>query len=122
MGDEEFTLGKPHPVMEPSILNDRLLQEAEDPEAGAILFDLLLGYGAHKDPAGAISEPLSEIRKKLQAENRYLCVVATLTGTGRDPQGFDEQKRQLEALGVRVLPSNAQASLLAGLVVAGRGK
>jgi succinyl-CoA synthetase alpha subunit len=122
MGDEEFTLGKPHPVMEPSILNDRLLQEAEDPEAGAILFDLLLGYGAHKAPVSAISETLSEIRKKLQAEGRYLCMAATLTGTGRDPQGFDEQRRQLEALGVRVLPSNAQAALLAGLVVSGREK
>jgi succinyl-CoA synthetase alpha subunit len=122
MGDEEFTLGKPHPVMEPSILNDRLLQEAEDPEVGAILFDLLLGYGAHKNPAGTISETLSEIRKKLEAAGRHLCITATLTGTDRDPQGFEEQKQQLKALGVHVLPSNAQASLLAGLVVSGRDK
>jgi succinyl-CoA synthetase alpha subunit len=117
MGDEEFTLGKPHPVMEPSILNDRLLQEAEDPEVGVILFDLLLGYGAHKDPAGSIAETLDAIQKKLEKNGRYVSMVVTLTGTGRDPQGFEEQKRRLEALGVRVLPSNAQAALLAGLVV-----
>jgi FdrA protein len=122
MGDEEFTLGKPHPVMEPSILNGRLLQEASDPETAVILFDLLLGYGAHSDPVGAIEDALAEIREKLRAEGRHIGMVATLTGTRRDPQGFDGQLRRLEELGVRVLPGNAGAAIFAGLVVSGRGE
>jgi FdrA protein len=120
MGDEEFTLGRPHPVMEPSILNGRLLREASDPETAVILFDLLLGYGAHSDPVGAIEDALAEIREKLCAEGRHIGMVATLTGTRRDPQGFDGQLRRLEELGVRVLPSNAGATIFAGLVVSGR--
>lgn len=53
MGDEVFTKGRPHPVMDPSILMDRLIQEAHDPETGVILFDLLYGYAIHPDPVGA---------------------------------------------------------------------
>lgn len=117
MGDEEFTKGKPHPVMDPSILNGRLLQEASDPEVGVLLFDLLLGYAVHKDPVGTIEEILGAIRVKTTAEGRHLCIIASICGTDLDPQGFEDQKRRLEQLGVIVLPSNGKAALLTGLIV-----
>jgi succinyl-CoA synthetase alpha subunit len=118
MGDEEFTLGKPHPVMEPSILNDRLLREALNPEVAVVLFDLLLGYGANADPVGAVRPALEKIRQKLAEEKRNVALVATVTGTNRDPQNFREQCARLAALGVTVKPSNSQAALYAGMIVA----
>ncbi len=118
MGDEEFTKGKPHPVIDPSILKERLWKEGSDPEVAVILFDLLLGYGAHPDPVSTIEETLAAIRQKAKEEGRYLSIVASICGSTRDPQGFEEQKGRLEALGVRVLPSSAQAAIASGLIVA----
>jgi FdrA protein len=117
MGDEEFTRGKPHPVIDPSILKERLLKEGSDPEVAVILFDLLLGYGAHPDPVGTIEETLAALRRKAAEEGRYLSIVASICGSTQDPQGFEGQKRRLEALGVRVLPSSAQAAIVSGLII-----
>jgi succinyl-CoA synthetase alpha subunit len=117
MGDEEFTKGKPHPVIDPSILKERLWKEGSDPEVAVILFDLLLGYGAHCDPVGTIEETLAAMRRKAEEEGRHLSIVASICGSTRDPQGFADQKRRLEALGVKVLPSSAQAAILSGLII-----
>jgi FdrA protein len=117
MGDEEFTKGKPHPVIDPSILKERLAKEGSDPEVAVILFDLLLGYGAHRDPVGTIEGTLADLRRTTGEEGRYVSIVAFLCGSARDPQGFDEQKSRLEALGVNVLSSNARAALLSGLII-----
>ncbi len=117
MGDEVFTKSKPHPVMDPSILVDRMIQEAHDPETGVILFDLLYGYAIHSDPVGAIEDALKEIRRIEQEEGRHICLIASLCGTDIDPQGVADQARRLEEYGVILLPSNAKAALLAGLIV-----
>lgn len=117
MGDEEFTKGKPHPVMDPSILNERLMQEGSDPEVAVILFDLLLGHGVHKDPVGTIEETLAAIRAKSNAEGRYVSFIASICGTDLDPQDISKQRQRLEALGVNILPSNCKAAILSGLIV-----
>lgn len=117
MGGEEFTKGRPHPVIDPSLLKKRLWLEGNDPEVAVILFDLLLGYGAHPDPVGAIEETIVALRGKTKEKGRYLSIVASLCGSTKDPQNFDDQKRKLEALGVKVLPSNAQAAILGGLII-----
>lgn len=116
MGDEEFTVGKPHPVMDPSILNDRLVQEGSDPDTVILLFDLLLGYGVHEDPAGTIADSLRQIREKTEAEGRHICMIASICGTDLDPQDYQKQKMTLEDLGVIVLESNGRAALLSGLI------
>lgn len=117
MGDEEFTKGKPHPVMDPSILCDRLMQESLDLETGVILFDLLFGHAVHSDPVGTIEDTLLLIRNKSKEQGRYISLIASLCGTDLDPQGINDQKRRLEELGVIILPSNAQAAILSGLIV-----
>ncbi|MGI6777062.1 MAG: acyl-CoA synthetase FdrA [Acetivibrionales bacterium] len=117
MGSEEFTKGKPHPVMDPSILKDRLMMEGSDPEVAVILFDLLFGHGVHKDPVGTIEETLAAIRDKAKAEGRYISMVASLCGTDLDPQDVNSQRKRLEALGVNILPSNCKAAILSGLIV-----
>ena len=116
MGDEEFTKGKPHPVMDPSILCDRILTEGRDPETAVILFDMLLGYGAHEDPVGCIEGTLRQIVEETRAAGRHISLVAAITGTQLDPQDFVMQKRRLQALGVHVMGSTAKAAVLAGLI------
>lgn len=117
MGDEVFTKGKPHPVMDPSILVDRMIQEARDPEVGVILFDLLYGHAIHPDPVGAIEDALKEIKRIEKEEGRHICVIASLCGTDIEPQNVAEQAARLEEYGVILQPSNAKAALLAGLIV-----
>lgn len=117
MGDEVFTKGRPHPVMDPSILVDRMIQEARDPQVGVILFDLLYGYAIHKDPVGAIEDALREIRRIEREEGRHICVIASLCGTDIEPQNVADQARRLKEYGVILQPSNAKAALLAGLIV-----
>lgn len=117
MGDEVFTKGKPHPVMDPSILVDRMIQEANDKETGVILFDLLYGHAIHSDPVGAIEDALKEIKRIETEEGRHICVIASLCGTDIEPQDVADQARRLEEYGVILQPSNAKAALLAGLIV-----
>ena len=117
MGDEVFTKGKPHPVMDPSILVDRMIQEAHDPETGVILFDLLYGHAIHADPVGAMEDALREIARIEKYEGRHICVIASLCGTDIEPQNVADQARRLKEYGVILQPSNAKAALLAGLIV-----
>ena len=117
MGDEVFTKGKPHPVMDPSILVERMIQEAHDPETGVILFDLLYGHAIHPDPVGAMEEALREIQRIEREEGRHICVIAALCGTDIEPQDVADQARRLKEYGVLLQPSNAKAALLAGLIV-----
>ncbi len=117
MGDEEFTKGKPHPVMDPSIINDRLLQEGSDSEVAVILFDLLFGHGVHRDPVGAIEDSLKKIRSRCLEEGRYISLVASLCGTDLDIQGVAEQAERLRNLGVLLQSGNAKAAMLAGLIL-----
>lgn len=117
MGDEEFTKGKPHPVMDPSILNDRLLKEGSDPEVAVILFDLLFGHGIHQDPVGAIAKTLKTIRDKGKDEGRYVSIVASLCGTDLDTQNVESQKKRLQELDVLIADSNAKAAILSGMIL-----
>ncbi len=111
LGEEEFTVGRPHPMIDQDLRLRRILQEAQDPEVAVLLLDLVLGYGAHPDPAGELSEA---IRKAREAG---IAVVASVTGTEEDPQGFCRQTRILRDVGVEVCESNAAAAQLAGLIV-----
>jgi succinyl-CoA synthetase alpha subunit len=117
MGEEEFTQGRPHPMIDPRLRQERLLREAEDPEVAVILLDVVIGYGSHDDPAGALSETIREAREKAAAAGRYLAVVAHVCGTAQDPQGLEQQERKLREAGALVLPTNAQAARVAAAIV-----
>ncbi|WP_455382519.1 acyl-CoA synthetase FdrA [Salinispira pacifica] len=113
LGDDTFTRGRPHPMIDPSTRNERIESEADDPTIAVVLVDVVLGHGSHGDPAGALLPSL--LRAKRAAENRggYLPVVASVIGTPRDPQGFAGQVAKLESAGCVVMPSNLRAALLA---------
>lgn len=121
MGDEVFTRGKPHPVIDPSVMIDRIIEEGSNPETAVILFDLLLGHGCSPDPVGVIFDALKEVREKSEAAGRHLCMICDLCGTEKEPQNYAMQKKVLEELGVHVFESNAQAAIFAGMVTERRG-
>ena len=93
------------------------LREARDPETGTILLDIVLGYGSHSDPAGALAPVIAQAKKEAEKDGRYLPVVASVVGTELDPQNLGEQEEKLKEVGVVVLPSNAQATRMAALIV-----
>jgi FdrA protein len=113
LGADEFTLGKPHPMIEPEMRRERLLEEAHDAEVAVILLDFVLGYGVHPDPAGATVPYLEMARRKSEGDGRSIPIVASVCGTDEDPQNKSAQIRMLEECGVIVLPTNAQAARVA---------
>jgi len=117
LGEEEFTVGRPHPMIDNDLRIRRILQEARDPEVGVLMLDVVIGYGAHDDPAAELAPALKQARKIAADEGRELIVVASVTGTEQDPQGLTRTTEMLEAAGVAVLKSNAAAARLAGFIV-----
>jgi FdrA protein len=113
-GDDEFTEGRAHPMIDPSLRNERFASEAADPEVGVILMDVVLGHGAHPDPAASLAAAIAEARDKRQDP---LSVVVSLCGTQNDPQGLARQRAQLQEAGAMVARSNAHAARLALAVV-----
>jgi FdrA protein len=110
LGDDEFTRGRPHPMIDPSQRNERLLCEAADPNVAVLLFDVVLGHGAHQDPAGALVPVLQKAQETAKARGGELAFVARVVGTEADPQRQSAQVHTLERHGVWVLPSNAAAA------------
>lgn len=109
LGEDEFTVGRLHPMMDNTLRLQRLEQEAGDPEVAVILLDIVLGYGAHPDPAGELAPAIARARAKAAAEGRYLEVVALVTGTDEDPQDMNAQANRLEQVGARVEMNNEVA-------------
>ena len=116
LGEDEFTQGRLHPMIDPSLRNRRIVQEARDPATAVILLDIVLGYGAHPDPAGATVEAIREAQRLAAAAGRHVVFVASVCGTEGDPQPLSQQEAKLRAAGVLVLPDNASAARLAGLI------
>ncbi len=123
MGDDEFTakIGKPHPMIYHELRQKRMLAEASDPETAVILLDVVLGYGAHEDPGGALAPTIVQAKKIAEEGGRYLSVVASVCGTPQDPQNLTSQEEKLRGAGVVVMSSNAQAARMAALI-ATKGK
>ncbi len=113
LGDDVYTVGRPHPMIDPSTRTDRMETEMGDPEMAVLLMDVVLGYGSHVDPAGAMADHIRRVKEKAQENGGYLSVITSITGTDSDPQSIDAQRRALESVGAVVMPSNYQASMLA---------
>ncbi|HGY5110314.1 acyl-CoA synthetase FdrA [Citrobacter sp. Cb080] len=110
LGDDSYTLGRPHPMIDPTTRSIEIEKLAAFPDVGVLLLDVVLGYGACADPAGAVVEAVDQVRAKRTAP---LVVIATLTGTEGDPQGRSEQEEKLREAGVAVVETLEEAVLLA---------
>lgn len=112
LGDDEYTVGRPHPMIEPSLRNGRIIEEAMDPETAIVLFDVELGYGSHRNPAKEALDAIKKSKARLENEHREVLFVAYVLGTKTDLQGYGEQVRMLEDEGVIVAKSNSRAARL----------
>jgi FdrA protein len=114
LGEEEYTQGRPHPMIDPAARRDIMREQAFGDDVAAVLLDVVLGYGSHPDPAGEIAGTCADIVASGAA------VVGYVLGTDGDPQGLDAQRRTLRDAGVIVTPTAAQAARVAAAVAARR--
>ena len=121
LGDDVFTRGRPHPMIDPRLRLERLAEEARDPTTAVILLDIVLGFGAHADPAGVIAPAIEAAIAGARAAGRQLAVVGFVCGTAADPQNLARQQARLREAGMALTASNAQAALLAGRIAATAG-
>ncbi len=106
LGSDEYTQGRPHPMIDPSVRDQALTKAMADPKVGIILVDVVIGYGAFDDPAGHLVDSLGAL-------DGNTLVIASVTGTDGDPQGRAGQIAKLQSKGIMVAPSNADAAALA---------
>lgn len=109
LGDDIYTQGKPHPMIDPTKRIEMLKQAGEDPETAIILLDIVLGYGSHQDMASELAPTIKSLKAEAKAAGRELAVIATVVGTDLDPQDSKAQVAILEDAGVILCQSNAQA-------------
>ena len=113
LGEDEFTAGRPHPMIDFSLRNKRIIQEAKDPETKVILLDVVLGYGSNLAP----DEELVPNFKQAKEINPNVAIICSITGTDEDPQNRAKVKEALENAGAIVMNTNVEASELAQAVI-----
>jgi succinyl-CoA synthetase alpha subunit len=116
LGDDVFTRGRPHPMIDHRLRNERILAEAADPETAVILVDVVLGTGSHADPAGELAPVIARVRAGAGPKPVF---VGFVCGTERDPQNLSAQEAKLREAGLMLASSNAEAVRLAIRIAAG---
>ena len=117
LGEDEFTVGRLHPMLDNELRIKRLHQEAADPETAVILLDVVLGDGAHADPASELAVAIAEAIATAAAAGRHLAVIALVVGTDADPQNLASQIEQLAMAGAEVEFNNETAVRRVGELV-----
>jgi len=110
LGDDEFTRGALHPMIDPTIRNEYVSKAYHDEETAIILCDVVLGYGSHADPAGELAKVVEESRR---ITDTFKIIIATVVGTNKDPQIKSQQVETLIRAGIHVYPSNQYAAEIA---------
>ena len=113
LGDDRFTAGAPHPMIDYRQRCERIVRGATDPQVGIILLDVVLGYGSHPDPVAELGPALREARSVASQAGRNLVFVVVLCGAPGDPQFLAKQQAELTAAGALVVPGNLQAVSIA---------
>jgi FdrA protein len=119
LGEDEFTVGRLHPMMDNELRIRRLYEEAKDPEVAIIMLDVVIGYGSHPDPASELAPAIKKAIADARQANRHLEVIAVVTGTNDDPQVLKNQIKQLEEAGTWVSTSNEEVCRHAGRILRG---
>ena len=122
LGEDEFTVGRLHPMMDNELRIRRLMEEANDPEVAVIMLDVVIGFGSHPDPASELAPAIARARALAEKAGRYLEVAAVVTGTDEDPQNLYSQIEQLKAAGTWVSTSNEEMVRYAGQILRGLNK
>ncbi len=109
LGDDVYTQGKPHPMIDPAKRIECMQEAVDDESTGVVLLDIMLGYGSHADMAGALLPTIVELRDKAAAAGRKVFFIATVCGTRKDYQGYDDAVNKLKEVGVIVCENNKLA-------------
>ncbi len=109
LGDDEFTVGRPHPMIDLTLLRERLRAAAAEPGVGLVLLDVVLGHGAHTDPAAELAPEIEQARAAAARRGASLETVVILVGTDEDPQDLARQRAGLRAAGATVVESVGEA-------------
>ena len=117
-GDDAFTVGRPHPMIDPSLRAERVVADGKDPACAVILTDCVIGYGSHPNPAEDLAAAIKTAKDEAARAGRHLCCICAVCGTEGDPQSLSRTQQQLSEAGAVVLPSNAQAARFALRILA----
>jgi len=120
LGEQEFTQGRAHPMIDPTIRKIRLADEAKDPEVAVIIMDFVLGYGSNKDPVGVMLGAIKDAVETARRDGRKLPIFAHVCGTEEDPQKLSKQTKMLHDAGVETFQTNALMAL-AGAIASRKG-
>jgi FdrA protein len=120
LGEEEFTKGRAHPMIDPTIRKLRIIEEASKDDVAVIVLDFVLVYGSNSDPVGSVIDAIRNAKLMAAKAKRHLSIVAHVCGTQRDPQGYEESLTRLKDAGVLVLPTNAFSAIAAAGIVSKR--
>ena len=118
LGDDVFTRGRPHPMIDHRLRNERIAIEARDPQTAVLLLDVVLGYGSHPDPAAAMAPAVAAAIAQAAEAGRRLAVIGFVCGTEADPQDLKRQQATLTEAGMILTKTNAQAVRLAARIAA----
>jgi succinyl-CoA synthetase alpha subunit len=118
LGDDRYTRGRPHPMIDPAPRDAAVRAQGAAPATAAILFDVVLGFGSHPDPAGGLAQALADAQREARRNSRTLAMIGHVCGTDADPQDKAAQVRQLEAAGAVIVGSSFEAATLAARVAA----
>ncbi len=111
-GDDKYTRGKPHPMIDPTPRNEAFMELAAKDDTAIILFDIVLGFGSHEDPASNLSPIIQKIN-----DRKKIIFIASVCGCEKDPQCYSDQVNKLKSVGVIVAPSNAIAAQIAQSII-----
>ncbi len=113
LGDDDYTRGRPHPMIDPALRDSMIGEAGADASVAALLFDVVLGYGSHPNPAASLATALADAQRQARSQGRNLAFIGHVCGTESDPQDRAAQVRQLEDAGALIVGSNVEAALLA---------
>lgn len=113
MGDDEYTRGRPHPMIDPSLRNVAICEAGDDPAVAILLFDLVLGFGSHPSPADDLADALRDAQRAAALHGRKLVAIGHVCGTDGDPQDRAAQIRTLVSAGAIIADSNIEAAATA---------
>ncbi|WP_152655989.1 acyl-CoA synthetase FdrA [Oceanobacillus sp. CFH 90083] len=120
LGDDIYTQGKPHPMIDPEKRIEMLETSGNDPETAVIMIDNVIGYGSHDDMANELAPTIKRVLEKAHQDGRELAVLATVVGTEQDPQGYDKQIATLKESGAIICETNDQMVRTAISLVGGK--
>jgi hypothetical protein len=119
-GDQVIEMGRPHPMIDPSLRDARIRDEVADPATAVVLFDVVLGYGAADDPTAGLLGVIGAAKAKASAAGRAVAFIGHVCGTDLDPQDRNQLLAGLKSAGVLVASSNAEAAIWSAAIVAER--